>query len=78
MHKLYFLFTSNFIIRFIIGFAIISYLYSKNKTDKAIKTGFYLLIILGAIVLVLSVLGFILLSIFGGMMYSLVFDIPHF
>lgn len=40
-----------FVIRFIIAFGIIAYLYSRDKSDKAVKNGFVWLVALGALVL---------------------------
>ncbi len=52
--------------RFIIALIIISFLYSKNKNDRYLKTGFITLLVLGGIVLVLSIIFFIFIFVFGG------------
>ena len=59
-------FSLGFLARFIVAFIIIAYLYSKNKTEPAIRKGFVLLIALGAAVIVLQIIFFTLFFITGG------------
>ena len=55
-----------FIGRFIIAFIILSYFYSKDKTDIHLRKGFKTLCILGAVVFVLMVIAVILVFFVGG------------
>lgn len=59
-------FSLGFIARFILAFIIIAYLYSKNKTDPAIRKGFVVLVALGAAVIVLGIIFFSVFFIAGG------------
>lgn len=55
-----------FVARFILAFVIIAYLYSKNRTDPAIRKGFIVLVALGAAVIVLGIIFFSVFFIAGG------------
>ena len=59
-------FSLGFLARFIVAFIIIAYLYSKNKTEPAIRKGFVLLIALGAAVIVLEIIAVAVFMITGG------------
>lgn len=60
------MFSTGFIVRFIVAFAIIAFLYSKNKNDTALKKGFIVLISLGAAVMILGVILFSVFFLAGG------------
>ena len=55
-----------FLARFILAFIIIAYLYSKDKTDTAVRKGFLVLVILGIAVVVLGIIAFTVVFVTGG------------
>ena len=59
-------FSLGFLARFIVAFIIIANLYSKNKTEPAIRKGVVLLIALGAAVIVLEIIAVAVFMITGG------------
>ena len=61
--------------RFIIGFIILAYLYSKDKNDQYLKKGFKILCVFGAVIFVLSVLTLLIfLSVSGFGLLTGLFD----
>lgn len=52
--------------RFILALIILSFLYSKNKTDSYIKKGFIWLLVLAAIVLVIKIIVFFTMFVLSG------------
>ncbi|MEG0090978.1 MAG: hypothetical protein RR846_00555 [Oscillospiraceae bacterium] len=60
------LFVMGFTTRFIIALVILSYLYSKNKSDKNLKRGMTVLVVFGVVVFILSILFVLMLVSIGG------------
>ena len=59
--------STGFITRFIVAFAIIAFLHSKNRNDPAIRKGFIVLISLGAVVVLFGIVLFAVLFLTGGL-----------
>lgn len=56
-----------FVLRFVIAFAIIAFLYSNNKNDTALRKGFVLLLVLGGITVLLGIVLWFGIVLTGGL-----------
>ena len=61
------IFSTGFVTRFIVAFAIIAFLHSRNRNDTAIRKGFIVLISLGAVVMLAGIVLFVMFLLTGGL-----------